>query len=56
MYEEHRLMALGFPLEDAISLCYSLRKEGTLHEFIENEEKKFRERLCQCAEKAENFS
>jgi len=38
MYEEQRLTKLGYPLEDAVSLCHSLRREGTLEEFVAEEE------------------
>ena len=30
MYEELRLMALGWPLEDALTFCHAMRKEGEL--------------------------
>lgn len=42
MNEERRLMALGFPLEDAVTLCHSLRKEGTLEDFVRQQEKELR--------------
>ena len=42
MYEEMRLHSLGFPLEDALTLCDSLRKEGTLKEFVERLEDEHR--------------
>ena len=35
MYDEMRLHSLGFPLEDALTLCDSLRKEGILKQFVE---------------------
>ena len=42
MYEEMRLHSLGFPLEDALTLCDSLRKEGTLKQFVEKLEDEHR--------------
>ena len=42
MYEEMRLRSLGFPLEDALTLCDSLRKEGTLKQFVEKLEDEHR--------------
>lgn len=47
MTEERRLIAIGFPLDEAITLCYSMRKEGTLAEFVEKEEEKYFN-LCKC--------
>lgn len=41
--EELRLIRLGWPLEDAITFCFSKRKEGGLEEFVMAEEKKARE-------------
>lgn len=38
MYEEQRLMALGFPISDAVTLCHSLRREGTLESFMREQE------------------
>lgn len=45
MYEEQRLMSIGFPIDDVVSLCHSLRKDGTLGEFVIGEEKKYRESI-----------
>lgn len=42
MYEEIRLHSLGYPLEDALTLCNSLRKEGALKQFVENLEDEHR--------------
>ena len=42
MYEEMRLHSLGFPLEDAVTLCNDLRKECTLKQFVEELEKEHR--------------
>lgn len=43
MSEEQRLISIGFPLEDALTICYSLRKEGTLRQFVEEQEKAHRQ-------------
>lgn len=42
MYEEMRLHSLGYLLEDALTLCNSLRKEGTLKQFVEKLEDEHR--------------
>lgn len=44
MTEERRLMNAGIPLEDAISMCYDLRREGTLSEFVRSAEQNRRRR------------
>lgn len=46
MYEEHRLISIGFPLSEAIGICHYLRKEGTLEKFVEEKEKEYR-KLCE---------
>ncbi len=38
MYEEQRLMKFGYPLDEALCLCHSLRREGTITEFAKSEE------------------
>lgn len=38
MTDERRLMAAGMPLEDAISNCCAMRREGTLTEFVSEQE------------------
>jgi len=43
MYEEQRLISFGYPLEDALTLCHSLRREGLLEKFIEEEEKSIKD-------------
>lgn len=45
MTEERRLMATGMPLEDAISNCYAMRREGNLREFVREKEQ---EHVCHC--------
>lgn len=44
MTEERRLLATGMPLEDAISMCRDLRRDGTLREFVRKEE----QHACEC--------
>ena len=44
MSEEIRLIRLGWTLEDALTLCFSLRKEGRLEAFVEAEEDRAREK------------
>lgn len=48
MTEERRLIMLGIPAVDAISLCHSMRRDGTLPEFIREQERKRGrgERVC----------
>lgn len=45
MTEERRLLATGMPLEDAISNCHALRRDGTLTDFVEKQERAHR---CKC--------
>lgn len=46
MTEECRLMAVGMPLEDAITICHALRRErDELPEFIRRQEKNYARRL-----------
>lgn len=47
MSEERRLIAIGFPADEAICMCYSMRRDGTLAAFVEQEEKKFAERILE---------
>ena len=50
--EELRLISIGFPLSEALSICYSLKKEGTLEEFIQQQEKEYRKQCEQLAKEA----
>lgn len=45
MSEERRLLMAGMPLEDAISNCHAMRREGTLPEFVEQQEQGH---TCKC--------
>ncbi len=44
MYEELRLIRLGWPLDAALTLCHSMRKEGGLEAFVRAEEEKARDK------------
>lgn len=52
MSDERRLLAAGMPLEDAISMCDDLRREGTLREFVDDKEKE-RWHRCNCVGQCE---
>lgn len=41
MTEERRLIAAGIPIEDAISTCNDLRRDGGLPEFVRSKETSF---------------
>lgn len=43
MTPEQRLIRLGWPLEDALTFCFSKRKEGGLEQFVTAEEEKARD-------------
>lgn len=45
--EERRLLHIGFPIEDAITLCDSMRRSGELESFIQNQEEVFNNRVKQ---------
>lgn len=41
MCEEMRLVSIGWPLSDALSMCFTMRKDGyDLERFVRSEEKK----------------
>lgn len=46
MREEMRLHLSGVPLVDALTLCNSMRKEGSLKEFVDRVEAAYRERFA----------
>lgn len=50
MSEERELIARGFPLEDAITMCHSMRRTGELKELMRREEKPH---TCACGGKCE---
>lgn len=37
MYEEQFLISTGMPLDAALTLCHSLRREGLLEEFLQEQ-------------------
>lgn len=46
MTEERRLMAAGMPLDEAISICHSLRRErDELPEFVRKKEAEHRRKV-----------
>ena len=53
MHEEQFLISCGCPLEDAVTLCRSLRKERRLDEYIK-EAKRPTEHVCKCGERCEH--
>lgn len=43
---ERRLLSIGFPLEDALTLCDSLRRDGSeLEAFVDDQETLFNQRI-----------
>lgn len=38
MYEEQRLIRIGFPISEALGICHAMRKEGGLESFVEEQE------------------
>lgn len=38
MCEEQRLIRIGFPVSEAIGICHAMRKEGTLQDFVREQE------------------
>lgn len=40
LQEERRLMQLGWPIEDALTFCFSIRREGGLESFVKAQEEK----------------
>ena len=41
--EELKLISFGFPLSEAIGMVYRLRRDGKLEEFIEEQERQYKE-------------
>lgn len=48
MSEERELLARGYPLEDAITMCHSMRRTGELKELMRQDEK---QHVCACGGK-----
>lgn len=38
MHEEQRLISIGFPFSEAVAICHAMRREGTLTDFIREQE------------------
>lgn len=52
MHEERKLIAQGYPLEDAITLCNSMRRTGELSDFMgQNHERTQKNHVCTCGGK-----
>lgn len=49
MSEERELLARGYPLEDAITMCHSMRRTGELTEFMKRTQPK--PHVCTCGGK-----
>jgi hypothetical protein len=45
MSDEMRLVSLGFPLSEAVSLCATMRRDGILENFIAEQEREYMARL-----------
>ncbi len=52
--EERLLILYGWPVNDAISMCHSLRRQGMLPEFMEQERENYLKRLGRCPEISDN--
>lgn len=46
MYEEQRLIKIGFPLDDVINICHSMRKDGSLETFVEEQEQIYKSKCA----------
>lgn len=42
-YAEQRLVCIGIPLDAALTLCHTMRRDGGLEAFIEQREREYRE-------------
>lgn len=50
MTDERRLVSIGVPLEDAITICMDLRREGSLETYIRDQEAEYRRRCARYVE------
>lgn len=50
MTDERRLVSIGVPLEDAITICLDLRRDGGLEEYIRGQESEYRRRCARYVE------
>lgn len=48
MSEERELLSRGYPLEDAITMCHSMRRTGELKELMQQDAKSH---ICTCGGK-----
>jgi len=46
MTDERRLISIGIPLEDAITICMEMRRDGGLEEYIQAQEAEYRRRCA----------
>ena len=53
MHEEQFMISRGCPLEDAVTLCHSLRRERQLDKFMDKMQRPA-EHICKCGEKCEH--
>lgn len=45
-----RLLSIGFPMDDAVSICHSMEKEGTLDEYVARQEREYAAAIIREAE------
>lgn len=38
MYEEQRLISIGFPVSEALGICHAMRRDGVLEAFVREQE------------------
>lgn len=50
--EELKLISYGFPLSEAVGMVYRLRRDGTLEEFIAEQERIYKKECEQIAQEA----
>lgn len=49
MSYEARLVSIGFPLSDAVTVCNSFRRLGTLDEYVREQEEIYRKKSSEYA-------
>ena len=50
--DELKLISFGFPLSEAVGMVFRLRRDGKLQEFIEEQERLYRQECEQIAQEA----
>ena len=50
--DELKLISFGFPLSEAVGMVFRLRRDGKLEEFIEEQERIYRQECEQIAQEA----